>query len=236
MNENKFLKNLNQTGNQLPAFANPPAESVPPRRTPPPAPAVVEYDPVKRLADELSRHSKAIEELTKRLDKQATQPQAATQSELELLLKEAQQGVRTSVNIEKLAQTLLPELTKGIPTEAGIKAAAEEAVSAIKAAGITTAEQIQQAGTNTINRIEWAGQRKADAFTSRIGFTSWKAAACVYVLLLLTGVGTALYVNHFNDEVDAMRVQDNATKEFVGWIQEKYPNVWKAYLDKINKK
>lgn len=30
-----------------------------------------------------------------------------------------------------------------------------------------------------------------------------------------------------------MRIQDNTTEEFAGWIQEKYPEVWKAYLRKV---
>ena len=48
------------------------------------------------------------------------------------------------------------------------------------------------------------------------------------------GGGVALYVQSYQQEIQTMRIQDNATKEFAGWIQDKYPEVWKAYLRKVN--
>ena len=61
----------------------------------------------------------------------------------------------------------------------------------------------------------------------------WGPELPVFVLLVVIGGSVAYYVQSHQQEIQAMRIQDNATKEFAGWIQEKYPEVWKAYLRKV---
>ena len=136
MNENKFLKNLSQPINHNQAIER--IDNSP-----------TEYDPIKRLTDELSRHSGAIEGLNTRIDRMEQRPKAATQAELQALLEEARAGVSLTIDSEGIARLVLPELKKGMPTSAGLKAAADAGAGAITAAGTSAAERIEQAGSST---------------------------------------------------------------------------------------
>lgn len=229
MNENKYLKNINQKPTS--SVPIPAAGSASP--APPPA-APNGYDPIQRLVDELSRQNTAIEELNKRFDVWEKRPKGASQAELAALMQAAREGIDFKLDPKPIAQLLLPELTKGMPTVSNLKTATDDGVNEIRAVGLAVAERIEQAGNTAANRIEWASRSKANAWANRIGFTSWQSALVVFGLLVVIGGGVALYEQSYQHEIQTMRIQDNATKEFAGWIQEKYPQVWKAYLKKVN--
>lgn len=231
MNENKFLKNLNQKNTSSPPTpaAGSPAPAPPVSPSPPTG-----YDPIQRLVDELSRQNTAIEELTKRFAEWEKRPKGASQAELEALMQAARRGIDFKLDPEPIARLLLPELTKGMPTLNNLKTATDEGVNEIRAVGLATAERIEQSSTTAATRIEWASRSEVNAWANRIGFTSWQSALVVFGLLVAIGSGVALYEQSYQHEIQTMRIQDNATKEFTGWIQEKYPEVWKAYLRKVN--
>lgn len=229
MNENKFLKNLNQKSTSSPPT---PAAGSPAPNSQPSAPTG--YDPIQRLVDELSRQNTAIEGLNKRFDRWEKLPKGASQAELEALMQAARQGIDFKLDSKKTAELMLPELTKGMPTLSNLKTATDEGVNEIRAVGLGAAERIEEASRTAVNRIEWASRSKANAWANRIGFTNWQSALVVFVLLVVMGGGVALYVQSYQQEIQTMRIQDNATKEFAGWIQDKYPEVWKAYLRKVN--
>ena len=199
----------------------------------PPA-APTGYDPIQRLVDELSRQNAAIEGLNKRFDVWEKRPKGASQAELAALMQAAREGIDFKLDPEPIARLLLPELTKGMPTVSNLKTATDEGVNEIRAVGLAVAERIEQAGHTAATRIEWASRSQATAWANRIGFTSWQSALAVFGLLVVMGGGVALYEQSYQHEIQTMRIQDNATKEFAGWIQEKYPEVWKAYLKKVN--
>ena len=86
MNENKFLKNLNQkptSSTPIPAVGNPSPAPQPVPTSP------AGYDPIQRLVDELSRQNTAIEELNKRFNVWEKRPPGASPGELQTLLEEA---------------------------------------------------------------------------------------------------------------------------------------------------
>lgn len=214
MSENRFLKNLSQP-QPSPALTRPSTERAAPR----PEPVTSEYDPIKRLADELSRHSRAIEGLITRIDRLEERPRAATQAELQTLLAEAHQGVDFKMNSEQIAELLLPTLKAGLPSAAGIKAAADAGASTITVAGTSTAAQIERAGSQAAERIRWASQSKADVFAGRVGFTSWRAAAVVFVGFALLVVGMS-YLNWERETALAQaRSETQAVREFTSWVK-----------------
>lgn len=214
MNENKFLRNLSQQSSHTQAVEPTPPQ--PPRRsdnTP------TEYDPIKRLADELSRHSRAIEGLNTRIDRMEERPKAATQAELQALLHEAREGVSFTIDSEGIARFVLPELKKGMPTPAGIKAAADAGAATITAAGTTAAERIERAGSGAASRIEWVSRSKADAFAGRVGFTSWQAAAVVFAGFALLIVGVSLLNRERETALSQARSETQAVREFTDWVK-----------------
>lgn len=214
MNENKFLRNLSQQSSHSQAVEPTPPQPVRRSDSNP-----TEYDPIKRLTDELSRHSRAIEGLNTRIDRMEQKPKAATQAELQALLHEAREGVSFTIDSESIARFVLPELTKGMPSAAGIKAAADAGASTITAAGTSAAERIERAGSGAASRIEWASRSKADAFAGRVGFTSWQAAAVVFAGFALLIVG----VYYLNSEREAAlaqaRSETQAVREFTNWVK-----------------
>jgi len=219
MSENKFLKNLNQSAGQLPA-PTPPSSTAPPARRSPPAPSGAdEYDPIQRLTNELSRHSRAIEGLNTRIDRMEQRPKAATQAELQALLHEAREGVSFTIDSEGIARLVLPELKKGMPTPAGLKAAADAGASTITAAGTSAAERIERAGSGAASRIEWASRSKADAFAGRVGFTSWQAAAVVFLGFALLIVGGVLLNRDREAALLQARSETQAVREFTNWVK-----------------
>jgi hypothetical protein len=224
MSENKFLKNLNQSNSQLPVLTSPASPSVPVKPTPPqplpqPESNPAEYDPIKRLADELSRHSRAIEGLNSRIDRLEKRPQPATQAELQTLLGEARKGVHFTINSEAIARLVVPDLIKELPSPTGIQAAVKAGASAITAAAEAASDRIERAGSGAVSRIEWASRRKADAFAGRIGFTSWQAAAGVlagFVLLLVL----VSFLNREREMALAQaRAETQAVREFTDWVK-----------------
>lgn len=220
MSENRFLKNLNQP--QPPA---PPAvsRSAAERAAPRPEPVASEYDPIKRLADELSRHSRAIEGLTTRIDRLEERPRAATQAELQTLLAEAQKGVSMKISSTEIAGLVLPELTKGLPSVAEIKAAADAGASAITVAGTSAAAQIERSVSAAVERMQWASRSQADAFAGRVGFTSWRAAAVVFVGFALLVVGVSYYNRAQETALAQARAETQAVRGFTDWVKSQPP-------------
>jgi len=214
MNENKFLRNLNQPSTQSQAVEPTPPQPV--RRS---DSTPTDYDPIKRLTDELSRQSRAIEGLNTRIDRMEQRPKAATQAELQLLLEEAREGVSFTIDSEGIARLVLPELKKGMPTPAGLKAAADAGAGAITAAGSSAAERIEQAGSGAASRIEWASRSKADAFAGRVGFTSWQAAAVVFSMFALLIVLVSVLNRERETALSQSRSETQAVREFTNWVK-----------------
>ncbi|SFF37869.1 hypothetical protein [Spirosoma endophyticum] len=214
MNENKFLKNLNlkpTSSTPIPAAASP---------SPAPQPVAPSgYDPIQRLVDELSRQSTAIEGLNERFNRWEKRPRGASPAELDALMQAARQGVEFTLNSQKIAELLLPELTKGMPTLNNLKAATDERVNEIRAVGLATAERIEQASTRAVNRIEWASRSKADVLASRIGFSSWQSALLIFTGFLVL-VGGAMLANQQREAALAQaRTQTQAVREFTDWVK-----------------
>ena len=216
MNENKFLKNLNQK----PTSSTPMPATGSPSPAPPAQPSTpTGYDPIQRLVDELSRQNTAIEGLNKRFDRWEKLPRGASPGELQTLLEEARKGVRINVNSVTLADTLLPELTKGMPTLANLSAATEQGVNQLEAIGLSVAERIEEASHQAVNRIEWASRRKADVLASRVGFSSWQSALLIFTGFLVL-VGGAMLANQQREAALAQaRTQTQAVREFTDWVK-----------------
>lgn len=222
MNENKFLRNLSQQSSSTPAVKPIPSQPVAaPQagRSEPTDSSSTAYDPIKRLTDELSRHSRAIEGLSTRIDRLDGRPQAATQTELQTLLQEAREGVSFNINSKRLADLVLPELTKGMPSAEDIRTATNAGASQIAAVGNAAADQIERSGSAAAERIKWASQHKADVFAGRVGFTSWQAAAVVFVGfgLLILGV---YWLNSDREAALAQaRLETQSVREFTNWVK-----------------
>jgi hypothetical protein len=215
MNQNKFLKNLNQPGTTAPT--PPPGHAIP--AGPPPPATGGGYDPIKRLAEELSRQSRAIEGLTSRFDAWEKQPRGATPDELLALVNEVRKGVRFTPDSAVLAALLLPELTKDMPSLTNLKAATAEGVNQIQAVGLATAERIEQAGSQMSKRIEWAGRSKADVLASRIGFSSWQSAALIFAGFLVLVAGAMLANQQREAALAQARTETQAVREFTNWVK-----------------
>ncbi len=219
MSENKFLRNLSQQNNPLPASSGRAVEPTPPQPVRRNDDTPMEYDPIKRLTDELSRHSRAIEGLNTRIDRLEGRPQAATQTEVQALLHEAQEGVSYTIDSEEIAGFLLPKLTKGMPSAAEIRTAADAGASTITAAGNTAAAQIERAGSAAADRIRWASQRKADVFAGRVGFTSWQSAAVVFLGFALLIVGVYWLNSNREAALAQARLETQGVREFTNWVK-----------------
>jgi hypothetical protein len=215
MNQNKFLKNLNQPGTTAPTPTN--GNSIP-AGSPPPATGGG-YDPIKRLAEELSRQSRAIEELNSRFDAWEKQPRGATPDELLALVSEVRKGVRYTPNSAALAALLLPELTKDMPSLTNLKAATAEGVNQLQAVGLATAERIERAGSQMAKRIEWAGRSKADVLASQIGFSSWQSAALIFAGFLVLVAGAMLANQQREAALAQARTETQAVREFTDWVK-----------------
>ncbi len=219
MNENKFLRNLSQQNNPLPAPSSRAVEPTPPQPVRRNDNTPTEYDPIKRLTDELSRHSRAIEGLNTRIDRMEGRPQAATQAEVQALLHEAQEGVSFTLNSETIAGFVLPELTKGMPSAEQIRTAANAGASQIAAAGNTAADQIERSGSAAAERIRWASQSKADVFAGRVGFTSWQSAAVVFLGFALLIVGVYWLNSDREAALAQARSETQGVREFTNWAK-----------------
>lgn len=219
MNENKFLRNLSQPSGPSQAVEPTPPQPVPQRRPGPSDSIPTGYDPIKRLTDELSRHSRAIEGLNTRIDRMEQRPKAATQAELQALLDEAREGVSFTIDSKQIAGFVLPELKKGLPSAEEIRTAANAGASQIAAAGNTAADQIERSGSVAADRIKWASQRKADVFAGRVGFTSWQAAAVVFAGFALLIVGVSFLNRERETALSQARSETQAVREFTSWVK-----------------
>lgn len=219
MSENKFLRNLSQQNNPLPASNSRAVEPTPPQPVRRNDTIPTEYDPIKRLTDELSRHSRAIEGLNTRIDRLEGRPQAATQTEVRALLHEAREGVRFTIDSKSIAEYVLPELTKGMPSAEEIRTAANAGATQIAAAGNATADQIERSGSAAAERIRWASQSKADVYAGRIGFTSWQAAAVVFLGFALLIVGVYWLNSDREAALAQARSETQGVREFTNWVK-----------------
>jgi cell division septum initiation protein DivIVA len=219
MNENRFLRNLNQQSSR--AVEPIPSQPVPQpvRRSEQTDSSSAEYDPIKRLTDELSRHSQAIEGLNTRIDRMEQRPKAATQAEVQTLLEEAREGVSFTIDSKQIAGFVLPELTKGMPSAEEIRTAANAGASQIVAVGNAAADQIERAGSSAAERIRWASQSKADAFAGRVGFTSWQAAVVVFLGFALLIVGVYFLNSEREAALSQARSETQAVREFTDWVK-----------------
>jgi cell division septum initiation protein DivIVA len=219
MSENKFLRNLSQQSSHSQAVEPIPPRPVRQSETGQTNDAPTQYDPIKRLTDELSRHSRAIEGLNTRIDRLEGRPQAATKTEVQALLREAQEGVSYTIDSDEIAGFLLPKLMKGMPSAAQIRTAADAGASTITAAGNTAADQIERAGSAAAERIRWASQRKADVFAGRVGFTSWQSAAVVFLGFALLIVGVYWLNSDREAALAQARSETQGVREFTNWVK-----------------
>jgi hypothetical protein len=207
MNENKFLKNLNQK----PAATTP----LPVSSTPLP----VSPDPIQRLVDELSRHSQAIEGLNRRFDLWEQQPRGATPDQLATLMGEARQAVRVGVDTDKLAGALLPKLTEEMLTPATLKQAIQEGVTELQAVSEATTKQIDQTTSSAVARMERAGRSKVNELATYIGFASWQSALLIFGGFFVL-VGGAVLANQQREAALAQsRTETQAVREFTNWVK-----------------
>jgi len=212
MSTNKFLQKLTQS-DPTPAALHQQVERVSP------PPVAGEYDPIQRLTEALSRQNKALEAISTRLEQLEKRPQAATLTEVQTLVQQVRQGVRVTVDGKAIAELVLPELLKRLPSTAGISAALDASIAKLTAAGIAATQQMERAGAVAASRIETVSRRQADAFAGQVGFTSWKAAAVVLgafvLLLMLTSWQNQQRV------ADALKAQaeTKAVREFTDWVK-----------------
>lgn len=236
MNENKFLKNLSQQNGQLPATTNQ-SRSVEPTGQPTSS-AGTEYDPIKRLTDELSRQSRAIEGLNTRIDRMEGRPQGATQAEVNTLLEEAREGVSFTIDSASIARLVLPDLMKGMPSPASLKVAADAGASAITAAGTASAERIEQAGAAAASRIERSSQGKANSWANTLGFTNWRSGLLLGLLPLLIA-GLSVYkwsssntqLSRAESSLAELKGTNQEWIAFGKWVRVNFADQWKTYTD-----
>lgn len=220
--ENSFIKPIQKkSSSHLPAVTS--------SQAPP------EYDPIKRLTDELSRMNEAYRQVAARLasleqrqDKADRRPQPATYEQVAEL---ASKRPPINLNAEKFAQYVQPALVASLPSAEQLQAAAQEGASAITASGTAAAQQIRQAGADTVSHIERATVASQNAVLSFLGFRSWKQAVWLcFVPLLLAGAGLGgFWVEYQNRE--KLERELATYKDFAKWIEEKYPMVWKKYKE-----
>ena len=163
----------------------------------------------------MSRHSRAIEGLNTRIDRLEERPQATTQTEVHALLHEARQGIHFRLNSEAVARSILPELTKGMPSAEQIRTAANAGAAQIAAAGNTAADQIERSGSAAAERIRWASQSKA----GRVGFTSWQSAAVVFLGFALLIVGVYWLNSNREAALAQARSETQSVREFTNWVK-----------------
>lgn len=127
------------------------------------------------------------------------------------------------INPEKFAtyvtDALVKELADELPNTENIKAAANDAVSAIQASGTRTAGQIEGAGVTAAQRIEKAARQQADMLASRIGFTSWQSALFIFSMFVLLSVGAILANQDREKKLAQAQAQLQGVREFTDWVK-----------------
>jgi hypothetical protein len=219
MNENKFLKNLNQKSTSSQSATELPSAGQAERD--------VTADPIQRLTQALTRHSQAMEGLSSRLDRLEQRPQPATKAEVAALVKEAQAGVSFTLDSKAVAQLVTPELVKGLPTPAGLKEAADQAASLLT-----------QAGQEAARRMEGATQGKVDRWATTLGFLNWRNALFGGFLPLVL-MGLSLYqlglsrtqAETSQGQLSQVQSERQAWIAFGKWVRINFPAQWKTYTN-----
>lgn len=106
-----------------------------------------------------------------------------------------------------------------MPSPVGLKAAADAGASAIMTAGTTAATQIERSAAEAAERIHWASRSQADAFAGRVGFTSWRAAAVVFLGFILLIAGMSVLNRDRETALAQARSETQAVREFTGWVK-----------------
>ena len=229
MNENKFLKNLNQKADQ-----STPARSD--GTLPIGNPAPNESDPITRLSHELSRQSQAIEELAGLVkamqQRQQKQPQAATYEQVKGL---AEQSRPIHLDAESLAEHVRPSLIAVLPTDAGIQAALASGAAHMEQVGNQTVDQLRQASDYIPRRIVIDG--------TVLGFSSWQSLSLILGLfgVLLFGLGwyarqQAETAQQWEQQASRSNEQLANYKHFVAWLesQKSYRHTVSEYNQQQN--
>lgn len=222
MNDENFIKPIQKkSSSHLPALTSSQAAAPP------------EYDPIKRLTDELIRLNQNYQQVTIRLDRleqrqdQAEQrPQPATYEQVAEL---ASKRPPINLNAEKFAQYVQPALVASLPSAEQLQAAAQAGAGAITASGTAAAEQIGRAGADAASRIEQAASASQHRVLGLLGFRSWKQAVWLcFIPLLVAGASLTGYFLEYQKRTELQK-QLTAYKDCTKWIEEKYPEVWKVY-------
>lgn len=212
MNENKFLKNLNQKSGEPTPARSATSGSIS-------SPAASESDPITRLSYELSRQSQVIEELSSLVkamqQRQQKQPPAATYEQVKGLVDQSRP---IHLDAESFAEHVGPSLVAVLPTDAGIQSALESG-----------AAQLEQLGDQAVNKLRQA----TDRIPSRIvvegtvlGFSSWQSLSLILGLFGVLLFGLGWYARHQSDSAQQWEQQANRSSEqlvnykhFVGWLE-----------------
>lgn len=220
-NDNTFIKPIQKkTSAHLPVLASPPA-------------AAVDYDPIQRLNEELSRLNRTYQTvanelaaLKERQDKVETRPPAATLEQVEAL---ANQKRPIKLDAEYFARHVQPALVASLPSSEQLQAAAQAGADAISEAGTIAADQIQQAGANAASRVEQATVVSRNRVLGWLGFASWKHAVWLAgIPLILAGCGLAAWSSEYEKRVKQDEVLKN-WDNFGVWVRKEHEAVWKEY-------
>lgn len=222
MNDENFIKPIQKkSSSQLPAV------------TSSQAPAPPEYDPIKRLTNELSHLNQNYQQVTIRLerleqrqDRAEQRPQAATLADVQDL---ASKIPPLNLNAEKFAKHVQPALVATLPSAEQLQATAQAAAGAITDSGTAAAEQIRRAGADAASQIEQATVASKQKVLGLMGFQSWKQAVWLcFIPLLVAGASLTGFWVEYQKGVK-LEKQLAAYKACTKWIEEKYPKVWEVY-------
>lgn len=106
-----------------------------------------------------------------------------------------------------------------------------QAVASQIKAGLPSADQFEKANEQIKRTISNIPDRIPVQTSGEIlGFTSFKALwinwAIFFSLLVLVGAGITYSKNQ---EIEGLKQYRRNSEEFVSWIQDKYPEVWKVW-------
>ena len=188
-------------------------------------PATIPSSASAQITAELIQNNELVKALTEKIDRLEQRGTPATAQDLAELVTQVKAGVRFTIDYQALACELSPEI------------------------GTTTkkaAETIDTAAKGAADRIEHAVSRAANSWAGKIGFTSGKSALVILgtTLLLISGAVWYATKEHEQAAQAAIQVQgvtkteaDLATcSRFAGWIRDRYPKVWNAYVKEEKQK
>lgn len=203
--------------------------------------AAPDYDPIKRLGEELSRITEKLSciadinenvlaelaHLKQRLDKAEGRPQPATYEQIVELADKQPSSIK--VDAKLLAKHVQPALVAALPSTEQLQAAGQAVAAATTASGLAAANQIRQAGADAANRIEWATVASSNTVFGFLGFRSWKQAVVLcFIPLLLAGACSLAYWREYQER-DEVEKELQEYRNFGGWIKKNYPMAWKKY-------